>query len=308
MPSIVGSPMTSALTDLNLIRTFVAIYETGSVSAAAKRLYITQPSVSHSLGRLRDLLNDPLFTRTREGMVPTFNATQLFQSFRGALDEIEHAISSARVFSPTVSSRCFRVAMSDLGELYFLPLLIPELQRAAPSVELEIVQLDTDRIAEWLSTGRIDAAVGNLQFVGGQARRKTLFEETYSCLLSATHPQIGDAMSLDDYVAAKHVVVAPFSGHHHVEDVMSELGLERKIALRVPHFTNLATVIASSDLVLTLPTRIAHAFAIDGRMRVLPLPFPIPPFHVNLYWQAHSADSAAQQWFCDTVDRVLSGV
>lgn len=294
--------------DLNLIRAFVAIYETGSVSAAAIRLCITQPSVSHALARLRHLLSDPLFTRAREGMVPTFNATQLYRTFKEALDRIEGAISATRCFVPEQSSRCFRIAMSDLGELCFLPLVVRELQRTAPSVELEIVQLESDKIAEWLSTAKVDAAVGNLQFVGGQAQRRTLFTETYSCLLSSDHPRIGDRLSLDDYVAANHVVVAPFSGHHLVEDVMKEMGLSRKISLRVPHFTNLAAVIASSDLVLTLPTRVARAFAADGRMRVLALPFPIPSFEVSLYWQAQAADSAPQQWLCETVARALSEV
>lgn len=295
-------------TDLNLIRAFIAIYETGSVSAAAKRLNITQPSVSHSLSRLRDLLQDPLFARTREGMVPTFNATQLFHAFRNALDSIEKAISATRNFDPAVSTRCFRLALSDLGEHHFLPFLVKELHAVAPSVALEIVQLDSERITDWLTTGGIDAAVGNLQLTGGQARKRTLFTESYSCLLSAAHSRIGETLTLQEYVSASHVVVAPFSGHHLVEDVMTEMGVTRRIALRVPHFTNIVAVIASTDLLLTLPTRVARAFASDGRMRTLPLPFPISTFDVNLYWQPHTEDSMAQQWFCDTLTRVLSGI
>lgn len=89
---------------------------------------------------------------------------------------------------------------------------------------------------------------------------------------------------------------------------MTEMGLSRTIALRVPHFINLVAVIESTDLVLTLPTRVAQAFARDGKMRILPLPFPISSFEVSLYWQPHAEDSAAQQWFCDTIARTLSGV
>ncbi|AQH04896.1 LysR family transcriptional regulator (plasmid) [Burkholderia sp. KK1] len=295
-------------TDLNLIRTFVAIYETKSVSAAAKRLSITQPSVSYSLTRLRDLLHDPLFTRTRDGMVPTFNATQLFNAFKQSLDSIEAAIAATRKFDPTRSERSFRLALSDLGELHFLPHLLREFQSVAPSIGLEVVQIDSESIAQWLQTGYVDAAVGNLQFVGGQVRKSALFSESYSCLLSASHPAIGDSLSLEDYVAANHVVVAPFTGHHLVEDVMSEMGLSRKIVLRVPHFTSLFSAIASTDLLLTLPTRIASAFAEEGRLRVLPLPFPTPPFEVNLYWYPHAEDTAAQQWLCDTIKRTLSDV
>ncbi|WP_321886486.1 LysR family transcriptional regulator [Paraburkholderia bannensis] len=295
-------------TDLNLIRAFVAIYETGSVSAAAKRLNLTQPSVSHALSRLRDLLHDQLFTRTREGMIPTFNASQLFLAFKAALDSIESAISATRRFDPSQSNRCFRLALSDLGELYFLPMLVREFQKQAPSVALEIVQLDSEKISDWLNTGSVDAALGNIQLVAAHARKTSVFTETYSCLLSSTHSSIKDHLSLDEYVAASHVVVAPFSGHHLVEDAMTEMGLTRKVALKVPHFTNLVEVIASSDLLLTLPARVASAFAVEGRTRTLPLPFPIPTFDVNLYWQPHNEDSAAQQWFCDTICSALSGV
>jgi DNA-binding transcriptional LysR family regulator len=241
-------------------------------------------------------------------MVPTFNATQLFSSFKEALNSIESAISATRQFDPTLSGRSFRLALSDLGELYFLPFLIREFQAIAPSVGLEIVQIDSNLISEWLQTGYVDAAVGNMQFVGGQARKTTLFSESYSCLLSAAHPTIQDSLTLDEYVAANHVVVAPFTGHHLVEDAMSEMGLSRKIVLRVPHFTSLFSSIATTDLVLTLPTRIAKSFASEGRMRVLPLPFQIPPFEVNMYWYPHAEDSAAQQWFCDTINRTLSRV
>ncbi|MBN3809977.1 LysR family transcriptional regulator [Paraburkholderia sp. Ac-20347] len=294
--------------DLNLIRTFVAIYETRSVSGAAKRLSITQPSVSYSLNRLRDLLHDPVFTRSRDGMVPTFNATQLFNTFKAALNSIDSAISATREFDPKKSERTFRLALSDLGELYFLPLLIRELQDIAPSVSLEIVQIESDLVADWLQTGYVDAVVGNLQFVGGESRKATLFSESYSCLLSASHARIGDTLTLEEFVGANHVVVAPFTGHHLVEDVLSETGLKRKIVLRVPHFTSLFSSIATTDLVLTLPTRVAEAFARDGRTKVLPLPFHIPPFEVNLYWYPHAEDSGALQWFCDSITRTLSDV
>ena len=100
---------------------FVTIYETGSVSAAAERLHVSQPSISYTLKRLRDLLGEPLFKRTRDGMAPTYFATQLYEKFRIAISEIEGAIESTRKFDPYLSSRRFRLAMSDLGEIYLLP-------------------------------------------------------------------------------------------------------------------------------------------------------------------------------------------
>ena len=130
--------------DLNLIRAFVTIYETGSVSAAAERLHVSQPSISYTLKRLRDLLGEPLFKRTRDGMAPTYFATQLYEKFRIAISEIEGAIESTRKFDPYLSSRRLRLAMSDLGEIALLPRLMAALQKM-PELGVDIVAIDVTK-------------------------------------------------------------------------------------------------------------------------------------------------------------------
>lgn len=293
--------------DLNLVRTFVAVYETGSVSAAARRLNITQPSVSYSLQRLRDLLQDPLFTRTRNGMSPTFNATQLFTAFKASIDDIQKAIAAARRFDPSSSTRTFRLALSDLGEAYFLPHLMRELAGIAPLVGLEIVQIDSEKIGEWLTTNHVDAAVGHLHFTGTEIRKRKLFDEDYCCVVAASHPTIQESLSLEQYLEADHIAVAPSTGHV-VEDLLSELGIKRKVLLRVPHFTSLVPVVTTTELVLTLPRRIGLSFAKQGALRILSLPFSIPTFDVSMHWHPHSEDAVAQHWFCETVSHSLSNI
>src|SRR5579859_8056676 len=147
--------------DLNLARVFVTIYETGSVSGAAKRLHVSQPSVSYALSRLRHLLGEPLFTRSREGMTPTVFGTQLYRRFRAAVAEIEDAVASTRSFDPLSSTRRFRLALSDSGEASLLPQILTTLGRLAPNVELEVIEVDIGRLDEWLKAGKIDAAICN---------------------------------------------------------------------------------------------------------------------------------------------------
>ena len=130
--------------DLNLIRAFVTIYETGSVSAVAERLHVSQPSISYTLKRLRDLLREPLFKRTRDGMAPTYFATQLYEKFRIAISEIEGAIESTRKLDPYLSSRRFRLAMSDLGEIALLPRLMAARQKM-PELGVDIVAIDVTK-------------------------------------------------------------------------------------------------------------------------------------------------------------------
>jgi DNA-binding transcriptional LysR family regulator len=292
--------------DLNLIRVFVAIYQTGSVSGAADRLNVSQPSVSYALSRLRDLLGEPLFTRHREGMTPTFFATQLHAKFQGALSDIETAIENTRNFDPANSTRRFRLALSDMGELYFLARIIEALRRRAPSVELDVVMLDLAQLDEWLSAGKIDAGICSRSYAPTLSPGEVLFMEHYVCLASRAHPRLQDVLTLEGYLAERHIEVSPGSGHHLVEDKLREQGRDRRIGLRVPHFSVLPDIVAASDMLVTLPSRLGHYFAAQGRLRVFELPFRVPEIEVTLHWHAGGGDLAARSWLCALLRETLS--
>ncbi|WP_454866998.1 LysR family transcriptional regulator [Pseudomonas lini] len=294
--------------DLNLVRVFVTIFETGSVSGAAERLHVTQPSVSYALSRLRTLLNEPLFTRSRDGMQPTFLATQLYAKFRYSLSEIERAIAQTSHFDPRVSTRGFRLALSDLGEVFFLPYILKALQAQAPETELEIIQIDIDKLGEWLSTGKIDAAICNRSDSPLNANCDLIFSERYVCLVCQDHPRIGSTMTMEQYLEENHVVVSAVTGHHVVEDRLRESGFERKVRLRVPHFSVLPEVVSSSDLLVTLPSRVATMFASRSHTRVVELPFSVPSIEVSLQWNDHDSDILAQRWFCGLLKDTLAGL
>ena len=294
--------------DLNLIRAFVAIYETGSISAAADRLHVSQPSVSYTLKRLRDLLGEPLFTRTRQGVVPTFFATQLYDKFRQAVSEIEGAIESTRKFDPHLSSRRFRLAMSDIGEISFLPSIMAALQKIAPDVGIDIVAVDVTKLAEWLSSGKIDAALSNRGYVPTASVGEVIFTDHYVCVASSRHPRLTSELTMRQYLDERHVLVAPESGHSLVEERLQELGYTRRIALCVPHFSVLAEVIASTDLLLSAPSRIAHRFAAGHAIRVFDLPFAVRKLEIMLRWQEHSGDIVAQRWLCQILRECIAGL
>ncbi|PKH64855.1 LysR family transcriptional regulator, partial [Psychrobacter sp. 4Dc] len=136
--------------DLKLIKVFITIFDTKSVSLAAERLNITQPSVSHSLSRLRYLMKDQLFTRTREGMIPTFHATQLYDSLNQPLLDIENVINEVKEFDFRNSNRCFRIALTDIGGMYFLPLILSSLEKIAPNIAVEVITVDMKKLSDWL--------------------------------------------------------------------------------------------------------------------------------------------------------------
>ncbi|MBZ9557777.1 MULTISPECIES: LysR family transcriptional regulator [Modicisalibacter] len=290
-----------AQTDLNLIRTFVVLYEARSVTAAAERLHVTQPSVSYALGRLRELFDDKLFVRRREGMAPTFVAEQLYRQFRDPLACIDGAVESSRDFNPASSERRYRLALTDLGEMTLLPPILARLQALAPQVELEVVPLEIERVGDWLVSGTVNAAICSRPLHAPAIARRALLRERYVALMAREHPTIGAHMSLDQFLAARHAVVTPSSGHGLAAEVLRERGILRKISLEVPHFSILPRLLIESDLVAIVPGQIARRFAVELPLKIVELPFTVPEFDVALHWYEPATRAPAQRWFHDSV-------
>jgi len=288
--------------DLNLVRVFIAIYETHSVSGAANRLFITQPSASYALARLRAETGNELFKRSRKGMQPTPVAIQLYQVFKQSLSSIEKAVEETRNFSPDTSFHKFSIALSDLGELLLLPRLVRHLSDVAPNVQLEVLPIEMQRLDEWLLTGKVDAALcGRNESVSPLAQRERIMDERYVCLLNNDHPRIGNTLTLEGYLSEQHIIVSAISGHYIVEESLREYGFERRIALEVPHFAALGELVATSDMLVTLPLNAAEIYAARGNGRILDLPFQLPNLEVYLYGHTEIGDITAKTWFYNTL-------
>lgn len=287
------------LPDLNLVRAFVAIYETRSVTLAADRLGLTQPSLSHALARLRQAYDDRLFVRSAEGLVATSLARQLYERLGQALAMIDATLESRLGFDAQASTRRFRLAMSDIGALYFTGPLLARLQQSAPRIEIEIVPIG-DTIGQDLALGQLDVAIGNLPALMGSTSTARLFEEHYVCLMSATHPDIGERMSVQQLATGRHIMVSsPSSGHNLIDQALAQQGVSRNIAVRIPHFTVLPQLLAQSNLLVILPSRVAQHYVAQGALKALKLPVKIAPFDVRLHWHPGREAVPAHQWLVD---------
>ncbi len=297
-----------AAIDLNLVRVFVTLYDARSVTLAAERLHVTQPSVSYALSRLRDLFGDRLFVRSRDGMEPTFTAMQLYPVLRDSLAQIDSVLESNNEFEPRHSQKRFRLALTDLGEMSLLPRILVYLHAQAPDVELEVVPLEIDKVEDWLATGKVNAVICSRPInAAGIERRVLLSDERYVCLLNRDHATIGDSLNLEQFIQARHAVVAASTGHGLAEDVLHEQRLHRKVSLKVSHFSSLPRILRESDMLAILPEQIASTFAREAPLKVLDLPFEVPTFDVALHWQSHTARSPAQRWFCESIIDAITG-
>ena len=282
--------------DLNLLRVFDAVLRDKSVTAAAGRLGLTQPAVSNALARMRALFGDPLFVRAASGMDATPFARELAEPVRQALALLESALAHGPGFDPATSSRAFRFYMSDLGQIEFLPPLVERTQRVAPGVRLEALALEVEDISDALATGALDLAVGFLPGLGPPLRRKQLFRDPYVCLMRADHPDIEKKLTRKKFLAASHALVSYRGGHRVIEEALERAGIARRIALRVPHFTVVPMVLSRTNLILTLPERVARVYQRLGKFKSLPPPVPIPPADVGVHWHERFDGDAGNRW------------
>ena len=292
--------------DLNLLRVFDAVLREKGVTPAATRLGLTQPAVSNALARLRKVFGDALFVRTPRGVDATPFARELAEPVRQALALLESALAHGPGFDPATSTRVFRFYMSDLGQIEFLPPLVERVQRDAPGVRLEAVALEVDDIADALAAGALDVAIGFLPGLGAPVRRQALFKDPYLCLFREGHPGIGERLTRRMFLDASHALVTYRGGHRVIEEAMERAGLARKVALRVPHFTVVPMILEKSDLILTLPARVARVFERRGKLKALPPPVPIPPAEVALHWHERFEPDPGNRWLRDVMVELYS--
>ena len=283
--------------DLNLLRAFDAVLREGSVTAAGERLGLSQPAMSNALARLRRLLDDPLFMRTPRGMRPTPFAQRLAAPVQQALDLIRTGLSQQAGFDPRTAQRSFRLQLSDVGEIVFLPPLLERLEREAPGVRIETGQLPQDEVSDALGAGEVDLAVGFLPGLSGGVVQKRLFRDRYVCLVRADHPTIGSRLTLAQFLAATHVLVsARGSAHEIVEQTLRNKGLVRRIALRVPHFTVVPMILARTDHMVIVPEGLVGAIARFGRFKSLKPPVDIPALDVKVHWHERFDQDPGISW------------
>jgi DNA-binding transcriptional LysR family regulator len=232
-------------------------------------------------------------------MEPTPFARELAEPVRQALALLESALAHGPGFDPASAARAFRFYMSDVGQVEFLPPLVERVQREAPAVRLEAVALDVDDIGAALAAGGLDLAIGFLPGLGPPVRRRSLFRDPYVCLMRADHPI--RSLTRKRFLEASHALVTYRGGHRVIEEALERAGLARKIALRVPHFTVVPMVLESTDLILTLPGRVARVFERRGAFKSLPPPLAIPPAEVAVHWHERFEADPGNRWLREQV-------
>lgn len=282
--------------DMRLLAVFDEIYKTRSVSRAGENLGLAQTSVSLALGRLRRQFNEPLFVRTAGGMVPTPHAQTLVEPLRQALELLRVATHQQVVFDPGSSSRTFHIAMTDISHLEFLPLLVNKIGKAAPDVRIDVLRI-TPETPKLLESGEADLAVGFMPELEAGFYQQKLFDQGFACAVRRDHPRIAQRLTENLFRREKHVVItASGTGHELVEHELARQGLERKVALSLPTLPGVGNLLANTDLIATVPERIAQMLVRIARVKALQPPFRFPAFAIKQHWHERYQHDPANRW------------
>lgn len=283
--------------DLNLLVVFQQLMTERRVSRAAENLGLSQPAVSNSLAKMRRLFGDELFLRTPAGMIPTPFAEQLGESIGYALSMIHSGLNQQPQFNPATAKCSMTIGMTDIGEIVFLPSLVERLSREAPGITLSTVRNAAVNLRDDMEAGKVDLAIGLLPQLKAGFFQRQLFRQRYVCLMRRGHPIGRKKLSLADFRAAEHlVVVAAGTGHGAVDDLLKRSGVARTVRLTVPHFVGVGHILRSTDLVATVPERLAQHLAEPFELNYLPHPVRLPEVAINVFWHAKSHRSLANQW------------
>ncbi|MEP6722419.1 MAG: LysR family transcriptional regulator [Variovorax sp.] len=283
--------------DLNLLVVFNQLLIERKVSKVAENLGLGQPAVSNALARLRKLFDDELFLRTSSGMQPTPFADQLAESIGYALGMIHGAVNARSSFDPAISKRSFSIGMTDIGEIYFLPQLMQRIHEIAPEVSISTVRNTAVNLKDAMEAGHVDLAIGLLPQLKGGFFQRRLFVQQYMCMFRRGHALDKKRLLQSDFFAADHLaVVSAGTGHGQVDEILDSSSSHRRVKLTVPHFVAIGHILQSTDLIATVPERLAERMAKPFDLRYLPHPVKLPQISINIFWHAKYHKDPANQW------------
>jgi DNA-binding transcriptional LysR family regulator len=282
--------------DLNLLRVLVAIERSRSVTAAGRSLSLSQPATSNALARLRRAFDDPLFVRTPAGLAPTPAAARLAAAAARHLEALERDLAAPGSFDPATSTLTWRLSLSDLGEMSFLPAIADELLRAAPRTRIVNAAVAADEVGGALARREIDLAIGILKAGERGVRSTLLFSETYVALGDATRTARQRTRAALD--AAGLVVAAPTATFHGgIERSLVRVGLEGRIAVRTRHFAAMPELLLAAPLVAIVPSSWAGSVvAREPRLAAWRLPIEMPRYDVLALWHRTTEGEPALEW------------
>lgn len=296
--------------DLNLLRVLCAVYRLGSVTQAARHLALSQPATSNALARLRAFFDDELFVRSTRGLHPTRKAQRIVPALIVQLQTLETTVLSTEEFDPASSIIHWRLSLSDLGEMMFLPALAQAFRVEAPHSQLSNVAVASMQVSAALEAQDINLAIGILGPAHVSIASERLFQENFVAITARdwrpANGRVGANLSIRQLEAASLAVASPSATFHGSVDLMlSKLKLNDRIVLHARHYGALPELVTRTDLLAIVPLMYANSLAPRYDVRIWGLAGHGPRYDVSMVWHKSSTDDPAHVWLRALVRRMF---
>ena len=295
--------------NLNLLKVFDAVMRERNITRAAARLCVSQPAISNALSSLRALYADELFIRTPKGVAPTAKALEIAGPIRESLQLVDDTLENNLEFRPESLHRQFTVALTDYGELHFLPYIISELNISAPGVEVVCLPEPGATLRPEMRSGTVDLVWDWVRIDDPQYHVGLIFQDRSYCVARRDHPKVNAGLSPDDFLELEHVALRPTRTHiPMIERELEKQGLQRKVVAEVSHLLAMPGIVANTDLVAYLPQRLATFYAGQMDLAICPNPVFSHPVPVYQMWHKHLDDDTGHAWFRGLLQRLAHSV
>lgn len=305
MPFIPLSPTVPAVKhpDLNLLAHFDALVSCRNVSRAAEQMRLSQPAMSAALSRLRRLFNDPLLVRDGPGWKPTARALELHRTFAPILAQWRLATTPLEEFDPATSKRAISIYATDYVQFTVFPRVAARVAREAPNMQLRVFPARLLHGLSMLDTNHVELIAGYYPEPAPNLRTRYLFEEPTVCLVGAGHPSLERPWNLDAYLRYGHIDLAAHTRHfsERIDRALEGLGRSRRLAMTLSSYLACPHVVATTDLIATLPRSVASALAPGTRTVMREVPLALPMLSVSLYWHERYQHDPAHAWLRQTI-------
>jgi DNA-binding transcriptional LysR family regulator len=286
--------------DLNLLISFDALMSHRNVSRAAEQIGVTQSALSHALKRLRILLGDPLLRRGPRGMEPTERALSLRDPVKAVLAEIHSIVSTRITFDPATTQRTFKLSMSDAMNVEALPLIMRNLRKAAPNIDLLVTTSGPRAACVRILNDEVELAIGVFPHVPAEILRRELYRDVLVCVADKNNPRLkGGRMDEKSYLESPHVTVAPnLDSGVQLDEIFTAMGFPRRIVATVPHYTAVPGLVRGTDLVAHTRRRLINVLRTAANLVVFPIPAPfrVPDLCFEQIWHPRHERDAGHRW------------
>lgn len=282
--------------DIKILKIFLYVYKFKNVSIAARELNFSQPAVSNLLNKLRGYYADPLFIRVDNEMRPTELAVQLFPLISNLINQFDAICQHKEHFNHFESDKTYNIAMTDVAHLVLLPQISNYLKDHAPRVQLNVHSIKSQSL-DLLKEGTLDLIVGYYEQLDDYFYQQKLFEQHFVVIAAKDHPRLKNTkISLDEYLAEKHIEVEVGTGHFSFERHIGNLGINRNKSMTLPSYLGVGLVVQQSDAIATVPYYLSEVLLARGNLQIFELPTEFPSYSIKQFWYISNHNQKSHQW------------